>query len=145
MVTFYHQYQRQVKTCALTKTPYIETTIEDIKAANDLITDILIAKTDELSTQCRRFLERLQQYLKKEERTSFYSGQIRTAFRLNPNTLKYYLRELVKYGQLKIAGGNRYGRGYEYELQTLEGLHQMRQQVQNIFTQTLEKIRESTG
>ena len=145
VVTFYHQYQRKIKTCTISKTPYIETSIEDIKAANDLITDILMAKTDELSSGCRSFMERLQQYLKKEERTSFYSGEIRSSFRLNPNTLKYYLRELVKYGQVKIRGGNRYGRGYEYELQSLDGLEVMRQNVQNILDQTLAKITKSTG
>jgi len=141
VVTFYHQYQREIKTCPISKTPYIE----DIKAANELITDILLAKTDELSTQCRSFLERLRKYLKEEAVTSFYGGQIRTAFRLNPNTLKYYLRELVKYGQLKINGGNRYRKGYEYELTCLDGLAEMRQGVRNIFSETLEKIVKKSG
>ena len=125
--------------------PYIETSIEDIKAANELITDILMAKTDELSIGCRSFLDRLQEHLKKETGNSFYSAQIRTAFRLNPNTLKYYLRELVKYGQVKITGGNRYGRGYEYELINMDGREVMRQNIENILSQMLKKLVKSTG
>ena len=145
VVTFYHQYQREIKACPISKTPYIETSIEDIKAANELITDILMAKTDELSIGCRSFLDRLQEHLKKETGNSFYSAQIRTAFRLNPNTLKYYLRELVKYGQVKITGGNRYGRGYEYELINMDGREVMRQNIENILSQTLKKLVKSTG
>ena len=87
----------------------------------------------------------MRKYLKEEAVTSFYGGQIRTAFRLNPNTLKYYLRELVKYGQLKINGGNRYRKGYEYELVGLDGLSEMRQGVRNIFSETLEKIVKNSG
>ncbi len=80
-ITFYHQYQRTLKTDTGTGSPtcepYIETTIEDIEQANDLLKDILLAKSDELTNACRDFFEKLKTSLKKEGKDSFYRSNIR--------------------------------------------------------------------
>ncbi len=115
-ITFYHQYQRQVKTDPATGEKYIETTLEDIEWANRLLKDVLLAKSDELSGQCRRFFENLKSWMAKNNKESFYKSEIRDAFRMNPNNLKYYLVQLIKYNRLKIVGGSRYKSGYEYEI-----------------------------
>ena len=60
IVTFYHQYQRELKHA---KSPslggvgeaFIEATIEDIEAANELLKDVLLAKSDELPKAIRTF------------------------------------------------------------------------------------------
>ena len=41
-VTFYHQYQREVKVCEVSGEEYIETSLSDIEAANALIKEVLL-------------------------------------------------------------------------------------------------------
>ena len=63
---------------------YIETTLEDIEWANRLLKDVLLAKADELSGECRRLFERLKTYLTQNNKTSFFKNEIREAFRDEP-------------------------------------------------------------
>lgn len=113
-VTFYHQLQRP------RKDGYIETTIEDIEIANQLLKDVLLAKSDELTKGCRDFFERVKVYLAKNNKTSFFSGEIRTTFRMSPNNVKYYLAMLSKYHFVKVIGGHPRKQGYEYEIVNAE-------------------------
>ncbi len=52
-ITFYHQYQREVNKDAAGQL-YIETKIEDIEAAFELLKDVLFSKSDELSLTMQR-------------------------------------------------------------------------------------------
>jgi hypothetical protein len=70
-VTFIHQHQRPIKKDA-NGNKYIETTLEDIKAANYLLKEVLLNKSDELNGACRSFFERLKNHLKEEKKTIFY-------------------------------------------------------------------------
>ncbi|MCP4177719.1 MAG: DNA primase, partial [bacterium] len=72
-ITFYHQYQRTLRTNPETGEKYILTEIEDIEEANKLIKDVLLAKSDELPRQIREFFESLKKQLKKEKKPNFYS------------------------------------------------------------------------
>jgi DNA primase len=110
-VTFYHQYQREVKKDNNGK-PYIETTREDIQAAFNLLKDVLFSKSDELTRATRDFLEQLKELLKTLGKESFTAKQVREKLRLSPSSLKRYLIELDRYGYIK-GKGNRY-RSYEY-------------------------------
>ncbi len=139
-VTFYHQYQREVKTDAQ-GTPYIETTKEDIRWANHLLKAVLLAKSDELSGACRKFLERIKGWLKEESKDSFYAKELRVAFRINPDNLKYYLRQLNKYGHIKITGGNRYRQGFEYELENKEEYNELTANVENTLDALLAQLK----
>ncbi len=73
IVTFYKQYQRERKVNLETGEEYIETTLEDIKEANELIKDVLLAKSDELTNASRNFLEMLKSYLSSIGKDTFYS------------------------------------------------------------------------
>ena len=70
-ITFYHQYQRQSKLDTQINEPYIETTLEDIAVANQLLKDVLLAKADELSGACRKFFEVLKAHLKERGKILF--------------------------------------------------------------------------
>jgi len=59
-VTFYHQYQRTERVDEDTGERYLETTIEDIAAANQLMKDVLLRKSDELTGACRNYFEKLK-------------------------------------------------------------------------------------
>jgi DNA primase len=144
-ITFYCQYQRQVKTDPATGETYIETTLEDIEWANRLLKDVLLAKSDELSGECRSFFERLKQWIKTGQRTSFFASQIRESFRMNPNNLKYYLVQLTRYGYIKPVGGDRYKRGLEYEVVNFDEYNKLNTSINSVFDEVLNKIKNKTS
>lgn len=59
-VTWYHQYQRELKTDTDTGEQYIESTIEDVETAFALLETTILKKSDELNDACRNFFERLK-------------------------------------------------------------------------------------
>jgi DNA primase len=119
-ITFCNQFQRKVYTDEQTGEQYINTTIEDIKLANTLMKEVLLAKSDELTKACRSFFEILKTHLSRQHKSSFYRSEVRGWMRINPNNLKYYLGQLQQYGYLKVVGGNKYKQGYEYEVSDLQ-------------------------
>jgi DNA primase len=114
-VTFYHQYQRQLRTDPATGERYILTELEDIEHANRLIKDVLLAKSDELSKAVRDFFEQLKQDLKRNKQESFYGKEIQERLRMYPMKVNRYLRELESRNFIRRIGGNR-KKGYEYEI-----------------------------
>ena len=143
-ITLYHQYQRDIKQDQHTGEPYIETNLEDIAWANKLLKEALLAKSDELSGACRKFFEQLKSWMKEEKKTSFYANEVRSDFRMNPSKLKRYLIELTRYGCMTIAGGNRYKKGYEYELSDPQEYEKLRTNVSNVLDQILEELKSKT-
>ncbi len=144
IVTFYKQYQRK-KFLDENGQEYIKTTLEDIKEANELLKDVLLAKSDELSKTCRNFLETIKSYLKKEEKTTFYRSEIRDYLRINPHNIRHYLFQLYQYGYIKIIGGNKYKQGYEYELTKKEEYVKLKEKVNNALDLALEKIKSAAN
>ena len=144
-ITFYCQYLRELKTDPIAGEQYIETTLEDIRWANQLLKDVLLAKSDELSGECRSFFERLKQWVKTAKAESFFASQIRESFRMNPNTLKYYLVQLTRYGYIKPVGGNRYKRGFEYEVANFDEYNKLSAGISSVFDEILDKIKSKTG
>ena len=140
-VTFYHQHQR-VKKRDASGAVYIETTLEDIEAANLLLADVLLAKADELTKATRRFLERLRKWLEDSEKASFYVGDIRRTLRLTPSTTDRHVRTLVCYGYAKCVGGTR-SKGYEYEL--VEEGKVLGEVVRSALAEVLENIKKSVA
>ena len=140
IVTFYKQYQRERKVDLETGEEYIETTLEDIKEANALIKDVLLAKSDELTNASRNFLETIKGYLSNIDRTTFYSKELRQEYRIAPATLKRYLRDLNSYGLIKIINGSR-SRGYEYELLEMDEYVKLQENISNALDQALLSIK----
>lgn len=142
-VTFYNQYQRERKKDSLSGSDYIETTLEDIAAANSLLKDVLLAKSDELTKGCRDFLEVLKTHLKKNNKQSFYSSEIRKSFRMSPNNVKYYLVNLSKYHLVRVIGGHPRKQGYEYEITDTDDYKHLKDSLNALDTvlQTLQEAR----
>ncbi|MCG8411834.1 MAG: toprim domain-containing protein, partial [Bacteroidales bacterium] len=114
-VTFYHQYQREIKTDPKTKEQYIETTIEDIEWTNKLLKDILLAKSDELPKAVRNFFEHLKRWVKRENKDSFYAKEVQEYLRMYPMKVNRYIRELELRSFIRKSGGNNKS-GFEYEV-----------------------------
>ena len=138
-VTFYHQYQREVKRNQVGEA-CIETTPEDIAAAFSLLKEVLFTKSDELARATRSFLEYLKAYLREQNKASFTAREVRTAARIAPSTLKRYLVELERYGYLK-AVGNRY-RNYEYSITNMEEYEALKKGIDLHLEGILARIRE---
>jgi hypothetical protein len=133
-ITYYHQYQRPIKTNATTQERYIETEKSDIKAAFSLMKEVLFSKSDELNKASRRFLELLKSKVKLGE--TFSS----TVLRKDPSTLKRYLLDLSRTGYIKIKGGSKY-RGFEYEVCDYEEYENLRKSIDEKIAEILSKIK----
>lgn len=139
-ITYYHQYQRTLKTDTDTGEQYIESTIEDVENAFTLLENTILKKSDELNDACRGFFEKLKAYLKEQDTEAFYAKEVRSTFRLSPSSLKRYLFELERMGYVKIVRGNRY-KGFEYKINSWNDLESLQTDSQNMVKTILENIK----
>lgn len=123
-ITYYHQYQRELKTDQDTGEQYIESTPVDIEAAFALLETTLLKKSDELNDACRTFFEKLKSWLKQNHTESFYSKDIRSMLRITPSSMQRYLHELELMGYIKIVRGSRY-KGFEYKVNSWNDLESL--------------------
>jgi predicted transcriptional regulator len=138
-ITFYKQYQRESKVDTQTGEMYIETTIEDIEEANQLIQEVLLRKSDLLNGACRQFFESLKAYLKKENQSTFTNAEIRRTLRVNPSNQKRYMLQLQSAELVQKAKGNR-RKGYVYEVVNYEDYENTNRQIAQLLESTLTEI-----
>jgi len=100
-ITFYKQYQREKQYDKETGEEFIETEIEDIQEANELIIDVLLRKSDTLTGACRNHLENLKDYLIKNNQTTFTNSEIRRRLRIKETTLRRYNSQLLAENYIK--------------------------------------------
>ena len=122
-ITYYHQYQRQEKVDGATGELYIEVSSGDVARGVDLLEEVLMRKSDELSKATRSFYDRLRKWCKARPSSGgtskvkdFQSRALRESLRMAPRTLNRYLAELKDYGLIEIVGGSKHRGGYEYTL-----------------------------
>ena len=140
-ITFYHQYQREVKTDPATNERYIETTLEDIEWANKLLKDVLLAKADELPPAVRTFFERLKSWQKANNKEAFYSKEIRETFRMTSSSCNRYILELLRNNYIKISGGNKYRQGFEYQIIKPDEYQKLQQHIETALDEALNRIK----
>jgi DNA primase len=140
-ITFYYQYQREVKKDSNGQL-YIETTIDDIEAAFTLLKDVLFSKSDELAKATRSFFERLKQHLADNKLESFTPQQIRKAFRIEPRTIQRYIRELKQYGFIKPVSGFKHRKGFEYNVTDAAEYNQLKSEIDTHLQAIIEKLRK---
>lgn len=138
-ITFYHQYQREEKTNEETGEIYIETTLEDIQEANELIKHILLRKSDELNGATRNYLELLKNYLKENQQVNFTSKEIRNKYRLNYNSQRQYTMTLIQNGYVKKAEGNK-KEGFKYTVTNPNEYRLLEEQIQKILEQSQARV-----
>ena len=134
-VTFYHQFQRAERVDEDTGERYIETTIEDIAAANQLMKDVLLRKSDELTGACRNYFEKLKAYLQANAISAFTSMQVSKALRMSISTVKRLNLALLSSGYLTKQEGSK---PYRDEVASFEDYSQL----QNSITTALDSILE---
>ncbi|PVD49353.1 DNA primase [Terrimonas sp.] len=139
-VTFYHQYQREVKKDNAGQL-YIETSIEDIEAAFNLLKDVLFSKSDELAKATRNFFEQLKQYLTDNSLDSFTPQQIRKIFRIEPRTIQRYIRELKQYGFIRQISGFKHRKGFEYGIADAAEYSRLKSEIDTHLQSIIEQLR----
>ncbi|MBS9463278.1 toprim domain-containing protein [Flagellimonas sp. 389] len=139
-ITFCMQFQRKKHQDPETNEWYINTEIEDIELANELMKEVLLSKSDELTKACRGFYEGLKADLQREQKTSFYRNEVREWKRINPNNLRYYLKQLVQYGYLNIIGRHKHN-GHEYEISKLSEYQDLNGTLSSVLDKALEDIK----
>ena len=129
-ITFYKQYQRESKFDTQTGEEYIETTIEDIREANQLLQEVLLRKSDMISGACRNYLESLKTYLKTNKQTTFTNAEVRRNLRIKGTTLRRYHTQLIEDNYVKKTTNNKY-KGYIYEIVSYEEYTELQEQINN--------------
>ncbi len=140
VITFYKQYQRKEQVNKETGEIHIETTIEDIEEVNQLITEVLLRKSDLLNGACRSFFESLKAHLKKENQTTFTNAEIRKALRINPSNQKRYMLYLQLAELVKKAKGNK-RKGYLYEVLDYSDYETTNKQIKDLLQGSIDKLK----
>ncbi|NLR57094.1 hypothetical protein HGH93_03240 [Chitinophaga polysaccharea] len=128
VITFYKQYQRELQADPLTGECYIETTIDDIRQANELMKGILLRKSDELSGATRQYFEQLKKYLESSGERTFTNSSIRNVLRVPLSTVKRHHTALLQVGYIRQVE-NRYTKAYHYEVLSYEEYQQLQQRI----------------
>lgn len=138
-VTFYHQKQREEKADENGEM-YIETTLEDIENANQLLKEILLRKSDNLTGACRNHFEKLKMYLLGKEEGQFTNKEISQLFRKPSTTVKRHHLELLNQGYLK-AQKQEGSKAFLYEIVSYEEYEQLQKQIATVLDKSLEKLK----
>lgn len=141
LITYYHQHQREEKADPKTGEIYIETTIEDIKNANELIKEILIHKSDILTGNSRNQLENLKEKLKNKDFTNL---EVRNILRISKTTAQRYLNQWLDANIItKIK--NKEKQTYHYKITNTKDYQQLEKEIDTILNQALTKIKQQVN
>ncbi|QTE24480.1 hypothetical protein J3359_09315 [Polaribacter cellanae] len=143
-ITFYKQYQREKKYNKDTGEEYIETTIEDIEEANELITEVLLRKSDTITGATRNHLENLKKYLQENKQTTFTSSEIRRNLRVKETTLRRYNKQLLAESYIKKVKGKK-GQLYHYEIIDINEYKELKNQIDKALHDCIANINLATS
>lgn len=143
-ITFYHQYQREQKVNEATGELYIETSIEDIEQANELMKDILLRKSDELTGGCRKYFESLKSYLKEKKKNQFTNYEIKTELHIPITTVKRHNTALLQSYLLKKTE-NEETTAHLYEITGTEEYKQLQKRINTVLDEVVRTIKATSA
>lgn len=138
-ITFYKQCQREKQYDSETGEEYIETTIEDIQEANELITEVLLRKSDTINGATRNHLESLKNYLKANNQTTFTNAEIRRNLRVKETTLRRYNKQLLAENHIRKTKGKK-GTSHSFEIVDIDEYRNLKEQVNSALQNCMAKI-----
>lgn len=139
VITFFKQYEREQKVDETTGEIFIETTVEDIQEANQLLKEILLRKSDELNGATRNYFEQLKQHLIKSNQSSFTSTSIRNQLRIPISSVKRYHVALMDAGLIKKME-SRNTKAWHYEIISKEEYNQLQKSIATALDEALQQI-----
>ena len=143
-ITFYCQRQRQKKYDESTGEEYVETTIEDIKEANELITEVLLRKSDTITGATRNHLENLKNYLAKNSQTIFTNSEIRRNLRVKETTLRRYNKQLLEENYIRRTKKTK-GKSYSFEIVDVDEYTNLQEQINSALQNCIIQIELATS
>ena len=142
VVTYYSQYQRERKVDESTGEEYIETTIEDIRNANELLKEVLIRKSDLLTGNSRNQLEKFKSSLENLGQT-FTNLQLRYNLKVTKTTAQRYLNQWQEVGLIKKMQ-NKETQTYYYQLIDENEYKNLEMSINEILENALSEIENRT-
>lgn len=143
-ITFYKQYQREKQYDKDTGEEFIETTIEDIQEANELIIDVLLRKSDTINGACRNHLERLKHYLKENNQTTFTNAEIRRNLRIKESTLRNYNNQLLSEDYIRRIMKAK-TKSYCFEVVDIDEYTNLKTQIDHVLNSCLSRLSTPQG
>jgi len=144
VISFYKQYQREQQVDKETGEIFIETTIEDIEEANQLMKEILLRKSDELNGATRNYFEELKEHLQETKQSSFTNSSIRNQLRIALSTVKRYHLALLAAGYLKKIT-NSQTKAYHYEIISYEEYQKLQDSITNVLDEITHQLNSPTS
>jgi len=138
VVTYYSQYQRERKVDESTGEEYIETTMEDIRNANELLKGILLRKSDLLTGNSRNQLEKFKNTLENPGQT-FTNLQLRYNLKVTKTTAQRYLNQWQETGLIKKIH-NKETQTYYYQLTDENDYKNLENKINEILNSALLQI-----
>ena len=138
-ITFYKQYQREKQYDTETGEEFIETTIEDIQEANELITEVLLRKSDTINGATRNYLEKLKDYLKTNNQTTFTNAEIRRNLRVKETTLRRYNAQLLAENYIRRIKKAK-TKSYCFEIVDVQEYNSLKEQIDKALKSCIAKI-----
>jgi predicted transcriptional regulator len=142
-ITFYKQYQKFHHIDKETGEEYIETTIEDIQEANELIKEVLLRKSDSITGASRNYLENLKIYLEVQNQTIFTAYEVRRKLRLTKTTQWRYHQQLLENNYLKKVKKKGDTTQY-YEIINPNEYKELEEQISQALQECITQINRST-
>jgi len=142
-ITFYKQHQKQKHYDTETGEEFIETTIEDIQEANELIKEVLLRKSDSITGASRNYLENLKIYLLEQNQTTFTSYEVRRKLRITKTTQWRYHQQLLENNYLKKVKRKNEITQY-YEITNPNEYKELEEQISQALEQCITQISSST-
>jgi hypothetical protein len=142
VITFYKQLQREQKVDETSGEMYIETTIEDIQEANEMIKEILLRKSDELNGATRNYFEELKEHLQDTKQNSFTNTSMRNQLRIALSTIKRYHLSLLQAGYIKKIE-NKQTKAYHYEVISYEEYQQLQNNIITVLDEVTQRLNGS--
>ena len=143
IITFYKQYQKEHFIDQETGEEYIETSIEDIEEANELIKEVLLRKSDSITGASRNYIENLKIYLQEQNQTTFTAYEVRRKLRLTKTTQWRYHQQLLENNYLKKAKKKGDTTQY-YEITNPNEYKELEGQISEALEQCITEINRST-
>jgi len=139
VISFYKQFQREQKVDESTGEIFIETTIEDIEEANQLMKEILLRKSDELNGATRNYFEELKEHLQTTKQSHFTNTSIRNQLRIPLSTVKRYHSSLLQAGFIKQII-SKDTKAYHFEIVSYEEYKKLQDNITTVLDEVTHRL-----
>lgn len=131
-ITILNQYQRT------SQKGKIQTQIEDVEQAVEILFESIILKIDELDGSLRQFFEKLKKKFPTHDFTRFEAMET-TGFK--KTQLQHYINQLVQLEYIKQFGhGNK---GYKYKISYFDDIQSVRKKLKDHFIKQIQNLKTS--